>query len=302
MPLPPAPPETDVDAFLDSGAFYAERHVPEPMGRAHWHDHIELNLLLAGSMTYLFNGTRIAVGENRVHLFWAAVPHQVIAVEAATSLVCVYFPFADFLALPVADAFKSGIMDGRFATVAAPDPIDPLLFQRWTEEWRDGADLHQQILRDEVKLRVKRLSLVAVAPEALPPEATPPQITPGEAEDSGQARLSNAGRRAIERVQAMTDHINAHFGEPIAVEAVAASGGLHPTNAMALFKRVLGMTIAQYIRRQRLSRSMMMLVDTDLSIAEIAYGCGYGSLSQFYEAFQRHCRTTPRQYRLEFRR
>ena len=295
--LPSPAVQADVDAYLDRGAFYAERHVPEPMGTAHWHDHIELNLLLAGSMTYLFNGTRIAVGENRVHLFWAAVPHQVIVVEAATSLVCVYLPFADFLALPVADSFKSSIMDGRFATIAAPDPIDPLLFQRWAAEWRDDTDLRQQILRDEVKLRVKRLSLDAVAPEVTPSGATPSEVL-----EAGPARLSNAGGRAIERVQAMTDHINAHFGEPIAVEAVATAGGLHPTNAMALFKRVLGMTIAQYVRRQRLSRSMMMLVDTDLSIAEIAYGCGYGSLSQFYEAFQRHCRTTPRQYRLEFRR
>jgi len=278
----------DIDAYLDRGAFYAERHVPEPMGQAHWHDHVELNLLLAGGMTYLFNGTRISIGANRVHLFWAAVPHQVIAVEPAADLICVYLPFADFLALPVADAFKSGIMDGRFATVAAPDPIDPLLFQRWAAEWPDGPELRQQILREEVGVRVKRLSLDAVAPDA------------GEPEDG--LRLRSAGRRAIARVQAMTDHINAHFGEAVTVEAVAAAGGLHPTNAMAVFKRVLGVTIAQYIRRQRLSRAMMMLVDTDLSIAEIAFGCSYGSLSQFYVEFQKHCRSTPRQYRLEFRR
>ncbi|WP_051248005.1 helix-turn-helix domain-containing protein [Inquilinus limosus] len=286
---PPAAPD-DIDAYLDRGAFYAERHLPEPMGQAHWHDHVELNLLLAGGMTYLFNGARISIGENRVHLFWAAVPHQVIAVEPTADLICVYLPFADFLALPVADSFKSSVMDGRFATVAAPDPIDPLLFQRWAAEWPDGSELRQQILREEVGLRVKRLSLDAVAPEA----------TVGE--EAAEPRLRSAGRRAIERVQAMTDHINAHVGEAVTVEAVAAAGGLHPTNAMAVFKRVLGMTIAQYIRRQRLSRAMMLLVDTDQSIAEIAFGCGYGSLSQFYAEFQRHCRSTPRQYRLRFRR
>lgn len=293
---PPAAP-IDIETYIDSGDFYAERHVPEPMGQAHWHDHIELNLLLAGGMTYLFNGTWISIGANRVHLFWAAVPHQVIAVEPTADLVCVYLPFADFLALPVADAFKSGVMDGRFATVTAADPIDPLLFQRWAAEWPEGSALRQQILREEVGLRVKRLSLDAVAPET-----SESGDEAGAAEQPGEPRLANAGRRAIARVQTMTDHINAHFGEPVTVEAVAAAGGLHPTNAMAVFKRVLGMTIAQYIRRQRLSRAMMMLVDTDLSIAEIAFGCGYGSLSQFYEEFQRHCRSTPRQYRLKFRR
>lgn len=290
-------PEAD-DGFLRASAFFAEHHVAEAMPEAHWHDHVELNLLLAGGMTYLFNGRRVPLAGNQVYCFWAAIPHQVIAVEkpqdgGIVDLICVYIPFADFLALAMPDGFKSEVMNGRILTVARTDAIDPLLFRRWATEWPTTDEPHEQILCDEVRLRVKRLALGAAPAPTVEP--------PAEENETGHQHLS-ADRRMIDRVQKMTTFINVAFGEPIQVEDVAKVGGLHPTNATAVFKKVLGMSIAQYLRRQRLSQAMMMLVDTDKPIIEIAFACGYGSLSRFYDAFQRHMGRTPRDYRRQFRK
>src|SRR4051812_21610490 len=156
-----AEPETPQaeDGFLRASAFFAEHHVAEAMPEAHWHDHVELNLLLSGGMTYLFNGRRVPLVGNQVYCFWAAIPHQVIAVErpengGAVDLVCVYVPFADFLALAIADGFKSAVMGGRILTTPKMDAIDPLLFRRWATEWQAVDDQHEPILRDEVRLRV----------------------------------------------------------------------------------------------------------------------------------------------------
>ena len=90
-------------------------------------------------------------------------------------------------------------------------------------------------------------------------------------------------------------------GNPIGVEEVSQVVGLHPSNATANFQKVLGLSIAQYIRRRRLNQAMKLLVDTDKAIIEIAFNCGYGSLSRFYDAFQKQVRCTPRAYRLRFR-
>ena len=53
MPLIAELPETAEadDGFLRASAFFAEHHVAEAMPEAHWHDHVELNLLLCGGMT-----------------------------------------------------------------------------------------------------------------------------------------------------------------------------------------------------------------------------------------------------------
>src|SRR4051812_18695983 len=150
-----AEPETPQaeDGFLRASAFFAEHHIAEAMPEAHWHDHVELNLLLSGGMTYLFNGKRVPLAENQVYCFWAAIPHQVIAVEkpragsagdlATVDLVCVYVPFADFLALALPDGFKSEVMGGRIQTVPKLDAIDPLLFRRWATEWQATDEQHE---------------------------------------------------------------------------------------------------------------------------------------------------------------
>jgi AraC-like DNA-binding protein len=286
------------DGFLRTSTFFAEHHIAQAMPEAHWHDHVELNLLLSGGMTYLFNGRRVPLTGNRVYCFWAAIPHQVIAVQkpkngGTVDLVCVYVPFADFLALAMPDGFKSTVMGGRVLTMPKTDAIDPLLFQRWATEWQSVDEQVEQILRDEVRLRVKRLSMHAE------PAAT---VEPETHESETEPQHLTADRRMIDRVQKMTTFINAEFGNPIQVEDVAKIGGLHPTNATVVFKKVLGMSIAQYLRRQRLSQAMMMLVDTDKAIIEIAFACGYGSLSRFYDAFQRHMGKTPRDYRMQFRK
>jgi transcriptional regulator GlxA family with amidase domain len=45
----------------------------------------------------------------------------------------------------------------------------------------------------------------------------------------------------------------------------------------------------------------MLLEDTELSVTEIAFASGFGSLGAFRRQFARATGTTPRSYRLTFR-
>ncbi|UIL32003.1 AraC family ligand binding domain-containing protein (plasmid) [Rhizobium leguminosarum] len=96
------------------GQFLIERHIADAMAAPHWHDHVELNLLMAGQMTYLFNGRLEQVEAGRLVLFWAAIPHQTIAVAENAPLVCLYLPLIDFLGLPVDRKARQSIMQGGF--------------------------------------------------------------------------------------------------------------------------------------------------------------------------------------------
>lgn len=287
----------DDSDYLPRDSFFAEFQIAETMPVAHWHDHVEFNFLISGSMTYLFNGNRIVIEPLRPYCFWAGVPHQVFKLEPPAQLICAYIPFTDFLALALPQAFKTAVLNGRMMSLAAPDPLDELLFQRWAAEWTPApGEALAQILREEVRLRVRRLALNGVPAEIEDRSG----IKTDDAADTVAAK-TKADDRLIDRVQKMTGFINREFAGDIELADIAKACGLHPTNAMAAFKSVLGVTIAQYIRRQRLSHAMMMLADTDRPIIEIAFACGYGSLSRFYHAFQRELEMTPRDYRLQFR-
>jgi AraC-like DNA-binding protein len=285
-------PSLTGDWFLAPDQFQAEHHVVEPMPEAHWHDHVEINVIGQGGMTYLINGRQVRLQQGAIYCFWAAVPHQVISAIENTELVCVYMPFAEFLALVISSDFKNDLMSGHILTGAAIDKVDVPLFQRWAEEWDKADEQTNDILRDEVRIRVRRLAMHACR-TAVNEEA-------GDADYKRNSRLL-ADKRMINRVQSMTNFINNKFGTAIGVTDIARMSGLHPTNATATFQKVLGISIAQYLRRRRLNHALKLLADTELTIIEIAFECGYGSLSRFYDAFQKQLSCTPRSYRQRFR-
>jgi AraC family transcriptional regulator, melibiose operon regulatory protein len=265
--------------FLQPDEFLAECHVVEPMPEAHWHDHLEMNVVTRGSMTYLINGRQVHLNECGLYCFWAAVPHQVISAEKDTELYCVYMPFADFLA-------------GHILTSATVDAADGITVKRWVQQWDNPSEPVKEILRDEVRLRVRRLTIEQERAE---------KSHVGNADAHRRHGSLVADRRVIARVQQMTTFINQEFSKPIDVSDVAKVSGLHPTNATATFQKVFGQSIAQYLRQRRLNHALKLLADSDMAIIEVAFESGHGSLSRFYDAFQRQVGCTPKDYRRRFR-
>lgn len=280
------------DRILRSDEFLTETHIAEPMPTAHWHDHVELNLLVQGSMTYLINGKQIRLHAGALYCFWAAVPHQVTAAAENSDLVCSYLPFADLLSLVIAPDFKDDLISGAVLTAPQVDPADTLLVSRWARDWDHTSERLADIMRDEVRLRLRRLSVDYA------------RADPDEDGFDLEPRRSTrqvAERRVIARVQQMTTFINENFAKPINVADVAQVGDLHATNATAIFQKVLGRSIAQYLRQRRLNHALWLLASSDMAIIEVAFDSGHGSLSRFYDAFQRHVGCTPKDYRRRLR-
>lgn len=278
--------------FLQSDEFLAEAHVVEPMPEAHWHDHVELNVIVVGGMTYLINGKQVNLNQGALYCFWAAVPHQVISAVRNTELVCVYVPFADFLSLVVSSDFRDDLLAGFVLTSKDQDDADCMTFRRWAQQWDDPSQQRVEILRDEVRLRVRRLAI-----DQRRVDKTDLKLD----DDHKRHRTHLADKRVIARVQQMTNYINGEFAKPINVSDVAKISGLHPTNATATFQKVLGQSIAQYLRQRRLNHALKLLADTDMAIIEVAFESGHGSLSRFYDTFQRQVGCTPKDYRRRFR-
>ena len=262
------------------------------MPEAHWHDHIELNIIIKGAMTYLINGTQVDLHEGSVYCFWAAVPHQVISAVDNAKLVCVYVPFADFLSLVVSSEFRDDLLAGHVLTTTRIDETDVSTVLRWAQAWDEADEQTANLLRDEVRLRIRRLALSPTRAD---------KVKRGKEKDHKRHFAHIADKRTIARVQAMTSFINNDFVKAIDVSDVARVSGLHPSNATATFRKVLGQSIAQYLRQRRLNHALKLLADTDMAIIDVAFDSGHGSLTRFYDAFQRQVGCTPKDYRRRFR-
>ena len=102
---------------------------------------------------------------------------------------------------------------------------------------------------------------------------------------------------AKRRVETVYRHLSAHFREPCSVSAVAKAVGMTEGTFSRFFRRKTGRTFVEALIDLRLSYACKLLRDTDKTIAEAAYDCGFSNLANFNRQFRWDYRMTPREYR-----
>lgn len=259
------------------------------MRSAHVHSHVEINLLLAGAMTYFFNGRTLTLRKGDLGLFWAAIPHRVIEVDEPTFFICIDLPVEMFLAMPGCDALKTPLLQGGVLVANRLRPFDEQLFRSWHADMEEGGEAAAALVRDELAIRLRRIVHDGWR-----------DLASDEEERRALESDPRSGEHQRDRAHRMARYIAEHAIEPISVADIAASVELHPNYAMTLFRKTLGMTINEYVTRQRLMLAHGRLLASEQDVAEIAFEAGFGSLSRFYEAFKERYGCTPRDMRRIF--
>lgn len=252
------------------------------MPNAHRHDDVELNLCQDGELTYLFGGQRFVVPAGTVVLFWAAQPHQLIAATDGATTQWLTVPLPQALRWQLPDPFVTGLLTGQLMRVApsAARTIDALLFAEWEADLAAGPPVPGSCVLLEVQARVQRLATAAVP-------ATNSDL------ETEHHDVVHAAR--------MASHVISHFTEPLTTAAIADHAGLSLSHAMTVFRRVLGLTMLEYLVRCRVTESQRLLISTTLPVATVGLAAGFGSQSQFYTAFVRALGVPPAQYRRHLR-
>lgn len=88
-----------------------------------------------------------------------------------------------------------------------------------------------------------------------------------------------------EAVQRMQDYIQLHLNDSITMADLAKVSLYSPWYAYRLFRQWTGLTPADYIRKMRLSASVLKLRDEEKHIIDVAYDLGFDSVDGFQRAF-----------------
>jgi AraC-like DNA-binding protein len=284
----PEPPPGATTVVFDDHRFCAgTRTNVEVMTTPHMHSQFELNYVFEGAMTYWFDDHVVEVRAGTLALFWGMIPHQTVAREPGTHFSCLYIPSALLLGIPSCDTLRTALFDGAFVAARVSPPYEMDLTERWRRDLLTGDPFLEDIVRDEVSARLRRLERDGWH-----------DIRAGASTDPA---IGRAAIKRIPKVEAMARFIDEYACDDINVAAVARTAGLHPNYAMDLFKRGVGQTMVQYIIRRRLDVASAILVATESTIAETAFRCGFRSLSRFYEAFTSRFGVSPKRYRQHYR-
>ncbi|MDF2669908.1 MAG: AraC family transcriptional regulator [Paenibacillus sp.] len=111
---------------------------------------------------------------------------------------------------------------------------------------------------------------------------------------SGGAGEEESGHEGIIR---SIEYLLSHFAGDVDVEEMIALSGLGKTWFYRSFRRVTGVTPNVFINKLRLQQASSMLMHSAKSVTDIAFECGFHSLSYFNKEFKRFWGVTPREQR-----
>ncbi|MBB5575494.1 helix-turn-helix domain-containing protein [Rhizobium paranaense] len=286
VPVHDGPTRHPLVVFGDHRFCAGERLDVRRMSGPHMHSQVELNYVLDGRITYWFDGRRLQISAGQLCLFWGMIPHQVVEVTEPTNFVCLYVPMSVLVNFNSMSSFRDAVFRGGLIEALNPRPPDRDVFLRWREELLSGDPELEQIVRDELVARIRRIARDGW--QDLRERSSAIEISRNQDPDR------------LPRIEKMLRFIaEKALGEISAID-VGLAAGLHPNYAMSIFKKAVGLTINQAITRHRLDTAQSLLISSDLPVAAVAFEAGFGSLSRFYEAFEGRFSTTPAKYRSSF--
>lgn len=93
------------------------------------------------------------------------------------------------------------------------------------------------------------------------------------------------------------EYIRSHLNQKITVRELSDLCGLSPNYMSALFKKISGKTITDYILEQRIQVAKRLLLTGEHTAAEVAAFLGFSSQSYFIACFKKQTGETPRHWR-----
>lgn len=116
---------------------------------------------------------------------------------------------------------------------------------------------------------------------------------------SANARVSYRDRAALcdwqfKRVMA---YLSIRIDSPVRVSDLAAEVKLSPSHFARAFTIRLGLSPYTFIMKLRIERARALLLNSDKSLAEIAFNCGLSDQAHFSRLFRRFVGMTPTEWR-----
>ncbi|MBT9825075.1 AraC family transcriptional regulator [Enterocloster clostridioformis] len=100
-----------------------------------------------------------------------------------------------------------------------------------------------------------------------------------------------------ERCKSLTDYIDEHYSEDISLESLSEEFHISRDHLSRIFRTCMGTTFKKHLTRTRMYHAYKLLIHTDLTLLEISMKCGFADSRSFISSFKQVYHTTPSKYR-----
>jgi AraC-like DNA-binding protein len=103
-----------------------------------------------------------------------------------------------------------------------------------------------------------------------------------------------------EKISGLYNYLAHNYHRDIHLNDMAEHANMNPSAFCRYFRNATDKTFSEAINEIRIGIACKDLIDTDLSISQIAYNCGYRNVPYFNRQFKRIKNSTPLEFRQKY--
>ncbi|MBT2293635.1 helix-turn-helix transcriptional regulator [Paenibacillus albidus] len=116
-------------------------------------------------------------------------------------------------------------------------------------------------------------------------------------EQYGPAESDESENSTFHLAERILRYLTANYADPIEVSRLHERFNVSRSHMYDLFKQATGHSLNRFLMLYRINQAKRLLMDTPLSVTEIASAVGFGDLSHFFHMFKSETGCTPSAYR-----
>lgn len=272
-------PAFPVAEFVDKYNLFAGGRFP-----SHWHNELEIQIILKGSAKYTVNGEDITVNEGEAIYIAPSAIHQSISLNEDTigyNLLILPSLFTSVFKTIHCEQYSQPLstMQPSFFLITSTSKAGFEILESLKHMYySDPSNSCYEILYLQNLLGIWR-SLLSIFPKYI-------------FKDSDYSTLLRE-----QRMRAMLDYIHENYSSHISISDIAKSADISKSECFRCFADISLLTPVEYINQYRLFEAAKLLISTDLPITDICYSVGFNSTSYFSKEFKKMYNMTPREYK-----
>ena len=111
---------------------------------------------------------------------------------------------------------------------------------------------------------------------------------------------SNSDFHNSERIEKIYNYVRANFNKRIMLEDAAELLNMSVVSFSRLIKQRTGKSFIEFVNEIRLGYATRLLIETNKSVSEVCYQCGFNNISNFNRTFRKKQNCTPSEFRMNF--
>lgn len=265
--------QLEKDGHLDENGKLINPHLMN-----HWHEAMEVDYIFNGSWQFIVNGEERIVSKDEFVIINCGDIHGInfdFDLEGMDTIGFTLLIGEEFLKAVIPDLGEC-IFDDR--AVRDNREFRGCLRRIYRLYMQDNHDYAEIAITAQITMLLYELCVSG----AKKPKATIPINS----------------QKNVERLRGILMYLEENYTEDLSMEQVAERFHFSRTYFTRFFKTYTGMTFKEYLTRFRIEKARELLLESDLTVTEIAMRCGFSDSRRFIISFNKYYGATPHQYRL----